>query len=241
MQESPFAWIHRGDLRIRLLQGIPRKGDLVILMPWTPLPGAVGVSDSDGKGTPGFFYAVCQPKPGLKRYYYAFIPFVNIGDALQWILALPHVAFGNARPISAMKLSADSACHSLEQAAIVRFLDWATWRLERAIRAKRKVIALLHEARNRRPLHCPVTRGLDPACRSRLGHSLARGDAGAFRKSDEVETPFSSDHRRNRDPARTSLHAKGCARPCAPSTSPAVKSRPTKMVFISEEGPPGQS
>jgi len=32
-----------------------------------------------------------------------------------------------------------------EQAAIVRFLDWANGRLERAIRAKRKVIALLGE------------------------------------------------------------------------------------------------
>jgi len=32
-----------------------------------------------------------------------------------------------------------------EQAAIVRFLDWANGRLERAIRAKRKVIALLNE------------------------------------------------------------------------------------------------
>jgi len=32
-----------------------------------------------------------------------------------------------------------------EQAAIVRFLDYANGRLERAIRAKRKVIALLHE------------------------------------------------------------------------------------------------
>ena len=32
-----------------------------------------------------------------------------------------------------------------EQAAIVRFLDWANGRLERAIRAKRKVIALLKE------------------------------------------------------------------------------------------------
>ncbi len=34
-----------------------------------------------------------------------------------------------------------------EQAAIVRFLDWANGRLERAIRAKRKVIALLTEQR----------------------------------------------------------------------------------------------
>ena len=49
-----------------------------------------------------------------------------------------------------------------EQAAIVRFLDWANWRLERAIRAKRKVIALLNEQKQA-IIHRAVTRGLDPS------------------------------------------------------------------------------
>jgi type I restriction enzyme S subunit len=48
-----------------------------------------------------------------------------------------------------------------EQAAIVRFLDWANGRLERAIRAKRKVIALIHEQRQA-IIHKAVTQGLDP-------------------------------------------------------------------------------
>jgi type I restriction enzyme S subunit len=47
-----------------------------------------------------------------------------------------------------------------EQAAIVRFLDWANGRLERAIRAKRKVIALLNEQKQA-IIHHVVTRGLD--------------------------------------------------------------------------------
>ena len=47
-----------------------------------------------------------------------------------------------------------------EQAAIVRFLDYANGRLERAIRAKRKVIALLHEQKQA-IIHRAVTRGLD--------------------------------------------------------------------------------
>jgi type I restriction enzyme S subunit len=51
-----------------------------------------------------------------------------------------------------------------EQAAIVRFLDWANGRLERAIRAKRKVIALLHEQKQA-IIHRAVTRGLDPNVR----------------------------------------------------------------------------
>lgn len=49
-----------------------------------------------------------------------------------------------------------------EQAAIVRFLDWANGRLERAVRAKRKVIALLNEQKQA-IIHRAVTRGLDPA------------------------------------------------------------------------------
>lgn len=49
-----------------------------------------------------------------------------------------------------------------EQAAIVRFLDWANGRLERAIRAKRKVIALLNEQKQA-IIYRAVTRGLDPS------------------------------------------------------------------------------
>jgi type I restriction enzyme S subunit len=49
-----------------------------------------------------------------------------------------------------------------EQAAIVRFLDWANWRLELAIRAKLRVIALLSEQKQT-IIHCAVTRGLNPS------------------------------------------------------------------------------
>lgn len=48
-----------------------------------------------------------------------------------------------------------------EQVAIVRFLDWATGRLERTIRAKRKVIALIKEQKQA-IIHRAVTHGLDP-------------------------------------------------------------------------------
>jgi type I restriction enzyme, S subunit len=47
-----------------------------------------------------------------------------------------------------------------EQAAIVRFLDWANGRLDRAIHAKRKVIALLSEQKQA-VIQRAVTRGLD--------------------------------------------------------------------------------
>ena len=47
-----------------------------------------------------------------------------------------------------------------EQELIVRFLDWASVCLEKAIRAKRRVIALLEEQKQA-IIHCAVTRGLD--------------------------------------------------------------------------------
>lgn len=49
-----------------------------------------------------------------------------------------------------------------EQAAIARFLAWATNRLDRAIGAKRKIIALLNEQKQA-IIHRAVTRGLDPS------------------------------------------------------------------------------
>jgi type I restriction enzyme S subunit len=48
-----------------------------------------------------------------------------------------------------------------EQAAIARFLTWASGRLERAIRAKRNVIALLNEQKNEL-IYRAVTRGTEP-------------------------------------------------------------------------------
>jgi type I restriction enzyme S subunit len=138
-------------------QGI-RKGDLVIHA-MDAFAGAVGVSDSDGKGSP--VYGVCQPRLGVNAHYYAFI--VREMARSQWILALSRgirerstdfrfAVFGGQRvpfPPPA------------EQAAIVRFLDWANGRLERTIRAKRKVIALLNEQKQA-IIHRAVTRGLDP-------------------------------------------------------------------------------
>ena len=139
-------------------QGI-RKGDLVI-HGMDAFAGAIGVSDSDGKGTP--VYNVCQPLPGVIARYYAHT--IREMSRNQWILALAkgirerstdfrYAMFGNQSvPLPPPE----------DQAAIVRFLDWANGRLERTIRAKRKVIALLNEQKQA-IIHRAVTRGLDPA------------------------------------------------------------------------------
>ena len=141
-------------------QGI-RSGDLVI-HGMDAFAGAIGVSDSDGKATP--VYSVCQPRSGVNARFYAHL--VRQMSQSLWILALAKgirerstdfrfEMFGNQRvPVPP----------PAEQAAIVRFLDSANGRLERAIRAKRNVIALLGEQKQA-IIHRAVTRGLDPAVR----------------------------------------------------------------------------
>jgi type I restriction enzyme S subunit len=138
-------------------QGI-RKGDLVI-HGMDAFAGAIGVSDSDGKGTP--VYNVCQPQPGIHAAYYAHT--VREMSRAQWILALAkgirerstdfrYETFGN----QFVPLPPPD-----EQAAIVRFLDHANRKIDGFIRAKRKLIGLLNEQKQA-IIHRAVTRGLNP-------------------------------------------------------------------------------
>jgi type I restriction enzyme, S subunit len=62
-----------------------------------------------------------------------------------------------------------------EQVAIVRFLSWANARLESAILAKRKVIALLNEQKQA-IIHRAVARGLDPDVRLKPSGAPWLGD-----------------------------------------------------------------
>lgn len=137
-------------------QGI-RKGDLVIHA-MDAFAGAVGVSDSDGKATP--VYSVCLPSSDANARYFAHT--VREMSRSQWILALAKgirerstdfrfETFGNQRvPLPPPN----------EQAAIVRFLDHANGKIERFIRAKRKLIGLLNEQKQA-IIHRAVTRGLN--------------------------------------------------------------------------------
>jgi type I restriction enzyme S subunit len=138
-------------------QGI-RKGDLVI-HGMDAFAGAIGVSDSDGKGTP--VYNVCKPNLCIVAGYYAHT--IREMSRAQWILALAkgirerstdfrYETFGN----QFVPLPPPD-----EQAAIVRFLEHANGKIERAIRAKKKLIALLNEQKQA-IIHRAVTRGLNP-------------------------------------------------------------------------------
>jgi type I restriction enzyme S subunit len=141
-------------------QGV-RCGDLVIHA-MDAFAGAVGVSDSDGKGTP--VYSVCEPALRANAYYYAYT--VREMARGQWIQALAKGirerstdfrfdGFGSQTvPVPPLR----------EQAAIVRFLDHVDRRIRRFIRAKQKLIKVLEEQKQA-IIHRAVTRGLDPNVR----------------------------------------------------------------------------
>ena len=141
-------------------QGI-RRGDLVIHA-MDAFAGAIGVSDSDGKGTP--VYSVCAPLPGVNSHYYAYA--TREMARSQWIQALAkgirerstdfrYADFGS-QPVPVPPVP--------EQAAIVRSLAYADRRIWRYILAKKKLIALLEEEKQA-IIHRAVTRGLDPNVR----------------------------------------------------------------------------
>ena len=122
-------------------QGI-RRGDLVIHA-MDAFAGAVGVADSDGKGTP--VYSVCEPASTANAHYYAYA--VREMARSRWIQALAKgirerstdfrfEGFGS-QPVPLPPLP--------DQAAIVRFLDHEERRIRCYIRAKQKLIKLLEE------------------------------------------------------------------------------------------------
>ena len=141
-------------------QGV-RRGDLVIHA-MDAFAGAIGVSDSDGKGTP--VYSVCSPRQSANAYYYAFC--VREMARSEWILALAK----GIRERSTDFRFKDFASQWVplpplpEQAAIVRFLDHADRRIRRYIRAQQQLIMLLEEQKQA-ITHRAVTRGLDPNVR----------------------------------------------------------------------------
>ena len=141
-------------------QGV-RKGDLVIHQ-MDAFAGAVGVSDSDGKGTP--VYSVCHPTQHADPFYYAHV--VREMARNQWILALAKGIRERSTDFrySEFAKQALPLPPLIEQAAIVRYLDYVDRRIRRYVAAKRKLIALLEEEKQA-VVNRAVTRGLDPNVR----------------------------------------------------------------------------
>ena len=122
-------------------QGI-RKGDLVIHV-MDAFAGAIGVSDSDGKGTP--VYNVCTAYGDSNNYYYAY--------ALR---EMARAGFIQSLYRGIRERSSDFRFDVFErqylpvppreeQDQIVRYLDWQVSKINRLIAAKRKQIELMKD------------------------------------------------------------------------------------------------
>lgn len=122
--------------------------------------GAVGVAPVDGLVSPA--YVVARPYPHADPQYFSTL--FRTKDYLAEIDSCSHgiVKDRNRLYWDQFKQMLSPLPSPAEQAAIVRFLDWANGRLDRAIHAKRKVIALLNEQKQA-IIHRAVTRGLDPS------------------------------------------------------------------------------
>jgi type I restriction enzyme S subunit len=137
---------------------VARAGDLVInkMKAWQ---GSMGIAPCDGIVSPAYFvfqfrvdnhafgHMLLRSKPYVAHFAQA-SDGVRVG---QWDLSVPGM-----RQIPVLIPPA------VEQAAIARYLHWAGGQLERAIRTKRRIIALLNEQKQA-IIHRAVTRGLDPS------------------------------------------------------------------------------
>lgn len=121
--------------------------------------GGIGVSDSLGKCSP--IYLVLVPKSGTNAQYvaYALRHAAHVGAVKSYVNTIRFNSSDFKR--DALKLFRLPMPEPGEQGAIVRFLDHANQRIERFIRTKRKLIALLNEQKQA-IIHRAVTRGLDP-------------------------------------------------------------------------------
>ena len=135
---------------------VVRPEDLVFcLFDIDETPRAVGYSKLNGMITGA--YDVFSPRQNINpRFLYYYYLSLDEGKMLKPIYT------GLRKTIQRGVFASLKAPHPPpdEQATIVRFLDWTNGRLERTIRAKRKVIALLNEQKQV-IIHRAVTRGID--------------------------------------------------------------------------------
>jgi len=135
-----------------------RSGDLVFCLFDVPeTPRTVGLSQHDGMIT-GAYTVFESLGRGSAEYFELFYRAMDDRKLLSPLYS----GLRNTIPPERFLGTKSPLPPPAEQVAIVRFLDWANGRLERAIRAKRKVIALLGEQKQA-IIHRAVTRGLDPS------------------------------------------------------------------------------
>lgn len=121
--------------------------------------GAIGVSDLRGIISPAYVVQRMRGAHNPRYFHHLFRTPGFAKEAESW-------SYGITSDMWSLRPEHFKAIYSPlppddEQAAIVRFLDHALLRLDKAIRAKRKTIALLNEQKQA-IIHRAITRGLAP-------------------------------------------------------------------------------
>ena len=178
-------------------QGI-RAGDLVIHA-MDAFAGAVGVSDSDGKGTP--VYSVCKPESQANAYYYAYA--IREMARSQWIVALAKGVRERSTDFRYTALAAEPlpVPPLPEQTTIVHYLDHTDSRVRRYISAKERLIELLTEQKQA-IINQAATRGIDPNVRLKPSGVEWLGDVPTHWEVTRVKNEF-----HNLNPRRVPLSA----------------------------------
>lgn len=137
---------------------IVRPNDIVINC-MNVIIGSLGISKYTGCLSPVYYVLRTRFSDDVPRYFNAVFQSPNFHRSL--------VRIGNGILAHRMRIPMEKLkCEMIpipppdEQELIVRFLDWASVRLGKAIAAKRKVIGLLEEQKQA-IIHRAVTRGLD--------------------------------------------------------------------------------
>ncbi len=151
--------------------------------------GALGASSLRGIISPA--YVVMRPVVGANPLYFhnLYRTPMFAKEAERWSYGITSDMW-SLRP-EHFKLIGSVLPPPAEQAAIVRFLDHWNGRLEKAIRSKRRVIALLQEQKQA-IIHRAVTRGLDPNVKLKdsgipwLGEIPEHWEARAFARMSRV-------------------------------------------------------
>lgn len=136
-----------------------RKGDLVIHN-MDAFAGSIGVSDSDGKGTP--VYSICTPLSNeISPYYYCyFLRYLAKCDFIKSLSKGIRERSTDFRFNDFKELSLPLPFIK-EQKAIVNYIDSVTSKIDEAISQQQKMIDLLNE-RKQIIIQNAVTKGLDP-------------------------------------------------------------------------------
>ena len=135
--------------------------------------GAIGVSDLRGIISPAYVVMRLRTRQ-LSRYFHHLYRTPQFAkEAERWSYGITSYMW-SLRP-EHFKMIYSPLPPVDEQATIVRFLDYANGKIERAIHAKRKLIALLNEQKQA-IIRRAVTRGLDPSVKLKPSGITSLGD-----------------------------------------------------------------